>query len=64
MSAVELATWIGRTGQLSIKDMSVAVRITDVRQVWNRTDVLIVPLAGTGMTWVALDSLQLDEVTS
>lgn len=61
MTAVEQATWIGRTGQLPVKDMTVAVRITDVRQVYARTDVLIAPLSGQGMTWVALDSLTLDE---
>lgn len=62
MSAVEQATWIGRTGSLAVKDMAVAVRVTDVRQVWNRTDVLIQPAAGSGMTWVALDSVALDEL--
>ena len=61
MTAVEQATWIGRTGQLAVKDMTVAVRVTDVRRVWNRTDVLVVPLAGSGMSWVALDSIVLDE---
>lgn len=62
MTAVEQATWIGRTGQLAVKDITVAVRITNVRRSWNRTDVLIAPLAGSGMTWVALDSLALDEL--
>jgi hypothetical protein len=39
--------------------MLVRVRVANVRQVYGRTQVEIMPLAGSGLTWVALDSIQL-----
>ena len=61
MTAREQASLLDSTATWQpVQGIKVEVRISDVRQAFGRTDCLVVPLSGTGSTWVDLDSLILD----
>jgi hypothetical protein len=51
---------VGRKGHWNIAGVAVAVEILDARQVFNREDVLIRPVAGHGEVWVSASSIRLD----
>lgn len=55
MTAASLAAQIGHTGSLRAGDLSVDVTILDVRVVFNRTDYLVTPKAGSGQQWVSAE---------
>jgi hypothetical protein len=55
MTAASLAIFVGCTGQLRSGDLWVDIRIKDARKVWDRTDFLVTPAAGTGEQWVSAD---------
>ena len=64
MAVKELATYIGRTGQVrygTVTELTFPVQITDVRENWGRTQVLIITPAGSGETWVNLETVRLDD---
>ena len=59
MTAANLAVFVGCTGNLDVAtaggSLAVRVHIIDARRVWNRTDYLVTPVAGTGQQWVSAD---------
>ena len=61
MTSSTMAKLIGRNGLLREGELGIRVEIRDVREVWGRTDYLVVPEAGTGSTWVSAERVHLDE---
>lgn len=57
ITATELQTLIGKRGEWQAGPIGFTVRIIDARLVFNRVDVKIEPIAGTGQKWVSLDSV-------
>lgn len=55
MTAGNLAAYIGCTANLAVGELIIAVEILDARKVWNRTDYLVRPIAGSGQQWVSAD---------
>lgn len=55
MTAANLAIFVGCTGTLRSGDLKVRISIVDVRTVWNRTDYLVTPVAGSGQQWVSAE---------
>lgn len=61
MSALALAQFIGQTGRITVElSLTVPVRVLDARRCWDRLDLRIAPLHGTGERWVAADRVTLD----
>lgn len=58
----ELREWIGCTALLQCESLRVPVRCVDARRRWNRTDVLVEPIAGEGEQWVSTSRLVVMEV--
>lgn len=58
-TSLDMSQLIGREADYPVKDMLVRVRVANARERFGRTDVQIMPLAGSGLTWVALDSVRL-----
>jgi hypothetical protein len=58
-TAKDMAPAIGRKGIYHINGLGIQVTIVNVRQVFNRLDVLIVPVSGHGQVWVAASSVSL-----
>lgn len=62
--------YLGRRGSIIAKqarwgedELRMAVKVIDVRRVYGRTELLIVPVAsssGEGQVWVAVDTLELE----
>lgn len=52
-----LREYVGRQGVLKIDQLRVAVQCVDARQCWQRIDVLVTPIAGSGEQWVSADRL-------
>tara|TARA_Y100000310_G_scaffold225593_1_gene227600 strand:- start:558 stop:761 length:204 start_codon:yes stop_codon:yes gene_type:complete len=61
MTARESAAYIDRTGHLRCDDLSVDVLVVDARQVWDRVDVKVTPVSGTGEQWVSLERVTLSD---
>jgi len=61
MTAKDMANMIGCTGYWtpSGTTLEVPIVVSDARQRWGRTDLLISPCGGEGTQWVARDSLRL-----
>ena len=57
MSAKEMATLIGKIGDMPVGDLRFVVKVTDVRESWGKINVLVEPVKGDGRAWKALDSL-------
>lgn len=59
MTAANLAVFVGCYGNLDMAaaggTLAVRVTILDARRVWNRTDYLVTPVAGSGQQWVSAD---------
>ncbi len=54
MTSEELATYVGKVGLLNIGDsFAVDVKSLDARESFGRLDILIEPVAGVGLKWVA-----------
>lgn len=63
MSIAKLASFIGKAGLMRLPEfggIQVPVTITDVKEAFGRTDVLVTPIAGEGVVWVSLDRVTLD----
>lgn len=62
MTVTEAGKLVGRRGLLTVikGQLQVLVTIQDVRTVWNRIDVRVTPVTGSGSGWVALESVQLN----
>jgi hypothetical protein len=58
-TSLDLSQLVGREADYPVKDMTIRVRVANAREVWGNTHVQIMPLAGSGLTWVALDSVRL-----
>ena len=56
----ELVALIDRKAEYSINGLMFLVIIKDVRQVFNRKDVLIEPVSGSKRTWVSRESVKID----
>jgi hypothetical protein len=56
------ARLIGRTGLLrgAAPGLAVDVEVRDVREVYGRTDYLVIPVAGRGSAWVSAERVTLD----
>lgn len=48
---------IGQTVNYRVGEMSVLVKVTDVKTVWGQIRIQITPLMGTGRQWVNVDSV-------
>ncbi len=59
MTHKEAAKLIGRAGHYAHGNLIFRVEVTDVREVFGRTDVQIKPVAGSGMGWISLDKITL-----
>jgi hypothetical protein len=59
MGVKEMASYIGKVGQLKLDSFLIAVEISDIRKVWQRIDVLVSPVHGNGEQWVCLDRVVL-----
>lgn len=59
-SAQEVMIEVGGRAMLSVEGgkLRVRVRILDGREVWGRTDYLVLPEAGAGETWVSADRVR------
>lgn len=44
--------WKGKQMQVNIDGLIFNVKVLDLRQVWNRLDVKITPMSGTGEAWI------------
>ena len=56
MTGRELAALIGTTGSYQpSRGLTFKVEVTDARMRFGTTDVLIVPVAGSGSQWITLD---------
>lgn len=53
MTTREKTELIGRLASLRVDDFGFIVSIRDVREVYGRTDYLVIPLEGRGESWVA-----------
>lgn len=58
MTYSDIKNLIGKTATYNIGTLSFNVHVTDYRHVWNRDDVLISPMTGSGQQWVALTSIK------
>lgn len=65
MSAVELSTWIGRTGSVLHPSglMRFSVIVTDAAMAWGKLRLFVKPVAGDGAAWIDVLSLSLDNPT-
>lgn len=56
-TAGNMAVVMGCTATLHSEgyDLTFHVRIKDARRVWDRTDYLVTPVAGSGEKWVSAD---------
>lgn len=55
MSIMEMASLVGKTGKLKVDSFLIPVLISDIRKVWQRIDVLVSPVNGSGEQWVSLE---------
>lgn len=64
-SAVDLSSFIGRTGLMAIPRtaLQVEVRVSDARSAFGRVDLLVTPTAGAGSDWVARTNIAFPDVT-
>ena len=53
----DLIKLINQVKLYRINGLHVRVQVTDVRQVWGRSDAQISPIEGSGSIWVSIDSL-------
>ena len=51
-TALDLAQPIGHAGREKFGDLEVEVTVQDSRQSFGRVDLLVVPVAGRGQSWV------------
>ena len=51
---------IGMRGYLIIEELSIAVKIVDMRTRWGKVDAQIEPIAGCGKKWVEANRIVLD----
>lgn len=58
-NVTELAELIGRVGEWVIGPIGVRVRVIDARRVFNRLDLKIEPVAGSGQKWVSSEAVAL-----
>lgn len=58
MTAAEAAKLIDTFASLRIEDLTIDVRIMDVRESFGRTDYKIAPINGQGEQWVSADRVQ------
>ena len=63
MTTRELARYIGRNGQLFVENGSISCPIEsiDSRQCWDRIDVLVQVVGGTGSKWVDVNRVEFEE---
>lgn len=60
MTAKELSTYVGKTGQWTVNagaGVSVPVKINDARIMFGRVDLSVAPVGGIGECWVDRDSV-------
>lgn len=54
----KLSEAIGQTILVSTDIGGVYCEVLDVRKVWNRIDLLVKPVSGTGDRWISMDRVQ------
>lgn len=57
MNVKEAAKLIGKHGIYKHGELCFAIEVLDVRKMFNRMDVEIKPVAGTGKAWISLDNV-------
>ncbi len=64
MDAKELAKFIGKkaiyTFMIGKSLVSIEMTITDARHIFNRDEVLLVPVAGSGAGWANINNIKID----
>lgn len=40
-----------------LEKLDVACKVKDIREVWNRVDVLVTPVNGSGEQWVSMERI-------
>lgn len=58
-TATGLQSLIGREGELIIGPLGFRVRVLDARRVFNRLDLKVEPIKGSGSKWVSAESVAL-----
>jgi hypothetical protein len=61
MTATELQKYIGTTGKFQANGFRFEVKVTDARCVRSRLELLVVPMAGEGESWVMASYIALDK---
>lgn len=56
-TAVSMSSYLKRRGTIRYGMLTIDIVVADVRKSWNRIDLLITPIAGSGQTWVASTSV-------
>ena len=54
-TAVEMLPAIGQKVAVRFESLRVQCIVRDCRRVWNRNDLLVVPVSGVGEQWVSLE---------
>lgn len=60
MTAQDFVALLGRTGTIRLNDLSLKVKVKDVKEVWGKVRYLVTPLAGAGEQW--MENVDLDPV--
>lgn len=55
-----LAEYLDRRGSVHWRGLNISVKITDVRQRFDKIDVLVEPISGSGEQWVMAESVRLE----
>ncbi len=64
MTAVELASYVGRTGGWTIPTgdaFKVRVRVVNAREIFGRVELRVSPLEGSGEAWTTVQNVELDK---
>jgi hypothetical protein len=60
----DLHTLIDRRAMLNVEKLTIYVKVVDIRQVWGKTQALVIPNPGQGEQWVELGRLRFEQETS
>jgi len=59
MSIKEMSKVLGRSGDIREGELWFTVKVTDVKQAYGNVRYQVTPEAGTGLTWVNADRVQM-----
>lgn len=55
----DLDAYKGRTGNLNVDKLKVAITVTDARMRYGHLDLLVTPVAGEGQRWIEQHRVEL-----